>query len=541
MSMVFGDFVVKLFTKLGDSLKPCCSPTPDTIDQLDSLRRTDSRSRRGSLYNVSTAELGELDDADPIDSVYEYFDDRFHREAVLFWGFFRRIDPAALRRYDRSPIVNLALTFYCVSSHRGVRRLFLVAEQCAAPSYPSLDDSADEIDDDDAPALFGGKRRAPPFLRPTATQQFGGIYVAEMAESAAKGISAHRDSRYVNVFEMDDPQRLSVLGSEWILKFAAMATAKDILLPPSVHRTLWEQHAAKHRLFRHCPPGDALKAGRLREYTVLFKLCGSGPTGWTDSCSAVVFDESALRHDPHREGLFAMSWNLPRFPLKTGGSAVAFSPRHGLLSVGGYRSAQCHALSFSSPSFVGQTLEWQWAALPAMSESRWFPSCAMMDADTLVAAAGSSADHEPLRSVEVLRFDDSDSGSGGGGGTAAAAMWRPLASCHRARKYGGLSAAGTSGQLLLGGGDHATHSVESFDAEQNRWTELPDTERPHRYYPNLWRDAANESLIYISCSYSNCVERLDLRASDGRWRTVGPALFDTDALDLDHNQFRCVL
>jgi len=96
-------------------------------------------------------------------------------------------------------------------------------------------------------------------------------------------------------------------------------------------------------------------------------------------------------------------------------------------------------------------------------------------------------------------------------------------------------------QLLLGGGDHATHSVECFDPNKNVWRELPDTGLPHRYYPNLWRDASNEHLVYISCSYSNSIECLDLRAQETTWRTVGSALFDTDSLDLDYNQFRCVL
>jgi len=561
MSIVFGDFVVKLFSKFADSMKPCCSPTPDTIEHLDRLHRKDSRSRRRTISQLcdataSTAELGESEEDDlsspcPYDSVYEYFETKYDREALLFWGYVRRIDAIALRQYDQSPILNLCLSFYCIPS-RTVQRLYLVAEQCDSPTYPSLDDSADEIDEDDPIySVSNGPHSNPrslPFLRPSPSNgYFGGVYVADMSSTnsscaRAGAVAGDRDrGRYVNVYQLDDPQSLSVFGDEWILKFSGMTTAKDILLPPSVHRTLWEEYSAKKSLFgvhglSSSPSSRSTEhiqsEGILKEYTVLFKLCGSGKMGWTNSCSAVIVDETALRRDS--KGLFAFNWDLPHLPIKTGGNGVAFSTKHGLLSVGGYRSNQCYSLSFSSPSYFDQDYDWNWTLLPEMSESRWFPSCTMLGDDCLIAMAGSSNDHEPLSSVEMLHFGETEPN------------WSLLAPCHNARKYGGLSALSsctTSNdvQLYLGGGDHATHSVECYDPNKNIWRELPDTGLPHRYYPNLWRDASNEHLIYISCSYSNSIECLDLRSRETTWRTVGPTLFDTDSLDLDYNQFRCVM
>ena len=140
--------------------------------------------------------------------------------------------------------------------------------------------------------------------------------------------------------------------------------------------------------------------------------------------------------------------------------------------------------------------------------------------------AGSSADHEPLSSMECFNFDNN--------------KWSYLSSCNKPRKYGGLSYI--KGTLYLGGGDHATQSVEYYDYQKNKWYNLPNTQLPHRYYPNLWKDKYDENILYISCSYSNSIESIDLRSNQSSWNVIcGAKLFQTDSLDLDYNQFRSVL
>lgn len=227
-------------------------------------------------------------------------------------------------------------------------------------------------------------------------------------------------------------------------------------------------------------------------------------------------------------GLFGFNWHLPSLPVKTGGNGVCFDKEHGLISCGGYKSSSCFLLDFQSSDYLQQTFNWHWQELPQMNEIRWFPSCITAN-DKLISMCGSSADHEPLSSMEYYSFETQE--------------WLYLSSCNKPRKYGGLYFNDTTNKLFLGGGDHATQSIEYYDFDKNQWYNLSSTQLPHRYYPNLWQNKyENPNLLYISCSYSNSIESLDLRSNEQNWNVIcGAKLFKTDSLNLDYNQFRSLL
>ena len=231
-------------------------------------------------------------------------------------------------------------------------------------------------------------------------------------------------------------------------------------------------------------------------------------------------------------GLFGFNWRLPSLPKKTGGNGACFDDSYGLISCGGYKSSSCYLLDFVGEDYMSQNYNWCWKELPKMNEIRWFPSCTFTQNNNgdkiLVSMCGSSADHEPLSSMEYYDFNRQE--------------WKYLSSCNKPRKYGGLySDFSNNNKLFLGGGDHANQSIEYYDFHHNQWYNLPSTQTKHRYYPNLWMND-NENILYISCSYSNSIESLDLRSNENSWNLVcGAQLFKTNSLDLDHNQFRSLL
>lgn len=488
--MFFQDFFSRLFCDPCTFEYECCT-NPDTVKdrQLRTLRRP--RPPKASCPHNTPAHL-------------------------LVSGFLRALQLKCHSPHAHlciSVIANLSTAYYSANAYRPHHHIYLLSEPCKDTQlFPdSLDDSADDIDDE-----YGAFAFATHTFVDTVTDTPGELdFDPAHSTSGAVYFSDIRDAqrtRYgaLELFELDG----SCPTDAWIVKFAAMTAAQDLPLPPRIHSELvhrYRDHQIDHR--------DRDKV--LRAYSVCFKLCGSSKHGWSDSCSAVIVDET---HGPRMHGSVAFRWRLPRFPHKTGGNGVTFSSEHGLLSVGGYKSAKCHRLSFSSPAFFEQSVsEWTWRELPSMSAVRWFPSTAMMGSK-LVAMAGSSANHEPLASMELFDFEREE--------------WQSLSACQMPRKYGGLRQIGE--RLVLGGGDHATQSVESYDATKNVWQCLPNTRLPHRYYPNLW---GTQSEIFISCSYSNSIEALDVRAQDG-WRVVCDGkLFEnriTALQSLDYSQFRAL-
>lgn len=442
-------------------------------------------------------------------------------EHLLVSGYLRALQRSCHSLHNRahlgiSVIAHLSTSYYLSNALRAHHHIYLLSEPCKdAQLFPALDDSADDIDDDEifpTNSFVDTETRMPGELDVNEHSTSGAVYFSDIRDAQRTNSNGTPRYGHLELFELDG----SPPTDSMIVKFAAMTAVQDVPLPPPIHSQL------VHR-YREQQSEIGEHEQILKEYSVCFKLCGSSKHGWSDSCSAVIVDET---HGPRLDGSCAFRWRLPRFPHKTGGNGVTFSAEHGLLSVGGYKSAKCHALSFSSPAFFDQS-QWKWRELPSMSAVRWFPSTAMMG-DRLCAMAGSSANHEPLASVELFDFERED--------------WRSLSACSNARKYGGLRQIGD--RMVLGGGDHATQSVESYDATKNVWQCLPNTRLPHRYYPNLWgaEDKGGKE-IYISCSYSNSIEALDVRARDG-WRVVCDGkLFEnriTALQSLDYSQFRAL-
>eukprot|EP00485_Elphidium_margaritaceum_P010796 CAMPEP_0202689048 /NCGR_PEP_ID=MMETSP1385-20130828/4405_1 /ASSEMBLY_ACC=CAM_ASM_000861 /TAXON_ID=933848 /ORGANISM="Elphidium margaritaceum" /LENGTH=480 /DNA_ID=CAMNT_0049344127 /DNA_START=158 /DNA_END=1597 /DNA_ORIENTATION=+ len=436
------------------------------------------------------------------------------RDMLLVAGYLHALE----RNVGIDAIVHVCLGYVYTPDRAAMdtRLLYLLAEQCD-DRYVSLDHSDDDCDDNDnelrdgpASARHGNATAAHRLDNRDST--YGGIYVSDLQR-----LDSAQQRRYCHVYELDldleldiDEQRntLSIFEADWLIKFCGMTTAKDIALPLNVYSHVMRQYEHQQHLRsqqqqqqqqrRKVPP-------LMREYNVIFKLCGSGSAGWSDACSAVIIDETSMKQEDtsHGPDLVGFNWRLPSLPIKTGGNGVCFDTQHGLVSCGGYKSASVYALPFDGDAYRQQNYDWHWQPLPDMSETRWFPSCTFVEHNKLVAMCGSSLDHEPLSTMECFDFETQ--------------TWSNLSACHKSRKYGGLYYANTTKKLYLGGGDHATQSVEVYDFERDVWHDLPSTQLPHRYYPNLWQNAQHPQLLYISCSYSNSVECIDLRCHDSVW------------------------
>eukprot|EP01084_Bolivina_argentea_P217368 369074_1 len=479
--------------------RTCCAPSTRNKGDLALQDPQESRLRDVAKMTTFNANFGENSTADmsdtPLIPSNAHVSDLNHRDILLISGYIHELHNTSTFWstnnvvFDVKPITDLCIHYFYIQS-RTLRFMYLMAEQCAS-SFPSLDDSDDDEEDSEY------------------TSNDGGIYISEMHHPEHK--------YYANIYDLDDGDTPSMHSSDWIVKFAGLCSTKDLVLPSSIHKKVLEEYKRKHGVFqKHL----------MREYNLLFRVCGSGKAGWSDTCNAVIVDETYLNQNLLTNALFGFNWRLPQLPIKTGGNAVTFSDKHGLISVGGYKSNQCHVLPFDSDAYFEQNYDWIWNEVSPMHEIRWFPSCCMME-DKLIAMAGSSADHEPLSTMECFDFDRNE--------------WQYLSSCNNARKYGGLCNI-DGDKLYIGGGDYATQSVEWYDVHSDRWFNLPNTQIPHKYYPNLWKHKHDPSLLYISCSYSNSVECIDLRTHETSWNVICAAkLFQTDSLDLDYNQFRSIL
>lgn len=208
-----------------------------------------------------------------------------------------------------------------------------------------------EEDDDDPGNIFLDNKDS----------TYGGLYYSSIS-SVGKGEKfwCHLYDLDDNNEEIES-EELSIFKDEWIIKFAGCCTAKDIPLPSKIHKQLlheyhhktlqykqydhWQSNKGQTKKYHHSNTQsmdnkhwhkDTQQStddihhihhthnhdnqhwhhhtrsqshshwrslnNTLREYNVIFKLGGSGKSGWSNHCSAIIIDETSLNHTQPNTG-----------------------------------------------------------------------------------------------------------------------------------------------------------------------------------------------------------------------------------------------
>eukprot|EP00484_Ammonia_sp_Unknown_P013991 CAMPEP_0197078788 /NCGR_PEP_ID=MMETSP1384-20130603/213295_1 /TAXON_ID=29189 /ORGANISM="Ammonia sp." /LENGTH=536 /DNA_ID=CAMNT_0042517657 /DNA_START=28 /DNA_END=1638 /DNA_ORIENTATION=+ len=244
----------------------------------------------------------------------------------------------------------------------------------------------------------------------------------------------------------------------------------------------------------------------------------------------------------------AYVWDLPAMPsnIAAFGNAVAYSPQHGLVSIGG---AQADAfLGAGSHSGVLQ-LSWdsyrhkdgdedykeqplRWKSLRRMGTGRAHASSTFINTadgtESLFVCGG-----DLNGSVEVYNFAENS--------------WRDAANTNVSRECAGIYYDRHENVIYLGGGHGAQKKIECYDVARDEWMIFPNTQCNHDFYPSLFKSSFHYDILYIMSPKSNLCEYIDKR--EGKWNNAQwNIIYDYELHDrlfrvpeeVDFDQFRFI-
>ena len=364
MTFIFKEFVSRVFASFIDSMtNSCCAPGDkyDLSCQSDYEHRFRQKAKEITInlgetrggYHINYEYEYEYDEDNNFESKENYGQKSYgkhlsesqNRDLLLISGFFHELEQdenISFRinniKYGIKPILDLCISYYYINNRNILNFIYLLAEHNKEQEiYPSLDHSDDEeYDDGEGGGFYGvsyvsSEAKQNNLILDNSESTYGGLYISSSSHSTSSNTKGEK--YYVHITELEDSDKLSIFEDEWIVKMSGLTTTKDTMLPSSIHKQLIHEYHHKQNMIQHHQHWHhshdnnhttnnrqehddrhhhhymnnhwpSYKKGHdiMREYQIIFKLGGSGKAGWSDSCSAIIVDETPLNHQQPSTG-----------------------------------------------------------------------------------------------------------------------------------------------------------------------------------------------------------------------------------------------